>query len=75
MSAFGGISLKLFLHKIRLFDHEDSVLKWQKSGLHNIMWKISNGNILADISYNYAPAAAFYDDDDVRDDDCFEDEV
>jgi len=45
-----------------------------KSGLHN-MWKISNGNILADISYNYAPAAAFYDDDDVRDDDCFEDEV
>ncbi|XP_063682069.1 transient receptor potential cation channel subfamily A member 1-like isoform X2 [Bolinopsis microptera] len=30
---------------------------------------------LIDISYNYAPAAAFYDDDDVRDDDSFEDEV
>ena len=28
-----------------------------------------------DISYNYAPAAAFYDADDVPEDDQFEDEV
>ena len=30
---------------------------------------------LIDILYNYAPAAAFYDDDDVQEDDFFEDEV
>ena len=30
---------------------------------------------LSDISYNYAPAAAFFDEDDVPEDDHFEEEV